>query len=66
MTEWISVQDKMPEPMERVLGYCLSNEVKIVRYDHVMCGWDVFIPTCSYMLEYITHWMPLPPRPEGE
>ena len=61
--EWISINDKMPEMMKWVLGYCVSGAMEIVRYDHIMDDWDSVLPNHGYRKEYITHWMPLPEPP---
>ena len=57
--EWISVDDRLPEPKE--------NAICINRYGSMMIGtyteWGWMFP-CYF--ESPTHWMPLPQPPKGE
>ena len=57
--EWISVDDRLPEPKE--------NAICINRHGDMMIGtyteWGWMFP-CYF--ESPTHWMPLPPLPKGE
>ena len=57
--EWISVDDRLPEPREKTI--CIN------RYGDIMIGiyteWGWMFP-CYF--EEPTHWMPLPQPPKGE
>jgi hypothetical protein len=57
--QWVSVNDRLPEETKQYLTYDGGYDlIDVVSY-YVDCGkWN-----CSYK---ITHWMPLPPKPEGE
>lgn len=72
MNEWISVEDKLPEqrnlPRSRsVLIYCKSNLCTFTAvYNFESCGWEYFACGSVEVMEYVTHWMPLPEPPEQE
>ena len=57
--EWVSVDDRLPEPKE--------NAICINRYGSMMIGvyteWGWMFP-CYF--EEPTHWMPMPELPKGE
>ena len=57
--EWVSVDDRLPEPKE--------NAICINRYGSMMIGvyteWGWMFP-CYF--EEPTHWMPMPDPPKGE
>lgn len=55
MSDWIDVNDELPQPGEEVLTYC-----PYIYAVSFWTGeeWDT--------MDDITHWMPLPGRPEDE
>ncbi len=55
MNDWIDVRDELPPPGEEVLAYCP------VIYN--VTFWNGSEWDC---MDDITHWMPLPDRPEDE
>lgn len=55
--EWISVEDRLPTPLEDVLVYCESSEEIYVSC--LLKSTNDFIA-----LEKVTHWMPLPTPPK--
>ena len=57
--EWISVEDRLPEPKEKAI--CLSRDGEMMIGIYTVCGW--MFP-CYF--EEPTHWMPLPQPPKGE
>ncbi len=67
MSEWISVNDRLPEPDEEVLVYKNGGEVEmLVAY---LCSengdwYDAFACEKLGWGEQPTHWMPLPAPPE--
>ena len=66
--EWISVEDRLPEPMQEVLVFD-GDDLVFVRlwsWDDGESHWyDSYgaIDSCG---SNITHWMPLPEPPKGE
>jgi hypothetical protein len=60
---WIKCSDMMPEDAEPVLGYFpKSKEVSEVYWDGEEDSWVCH--EISYEKEEVTHWMPLPEKPE--
>ena len=57
--EWISVDDRLPEPKEKAI--CIDAEGNIIIGTYIECGW-MFPCYCKRP----THWMPLPHPPKGE
>ena len=57
--EWISVDDRLPEPKEKAI--CIDAEGNIIIGTYIECGW-MFPCYCKRP----THWMPLPEPPKGE
>lgn len=66
MSEWVSVEDRLPEPGEQVIGLRPNKT-----WDRCECNPIYFegLP-CWYMPEGprddITHWMPLPEPPKKD
>lgn len=59
MSDWISVDERLPKDDYPVLCFCKSGGQIIARYTHDWRNWKV-----SHFIE-ITHWMP-PPKPPIE
>ena len=57
--EWISVDDRLPEPKEKAI--CIDAEGNIIIGTYIEWGW-MFPCYCKRP----THWMPLPEPPKGE
>ena len=62
MSEWISVEDKLPEDMVEVLAY--AGEEMAVAY--LSRGQWESEDQWLFVDYVITHWMPLPPPPEAK
>ena len=72
MNEWISVEDRLPEPGVRVLAYHKLRNLMEVRYIEVVE--TTHLKDMSVTLEpswypggsfgWHTHWMPLPSPPD--
>ena len=69
MSEWISVNDRLPENYIPVIVYC-QNFGGIIFYDgqHIddgeLVGWESD-GDCGYPTLDVTHWMPLPEPPRA-
>ena len=57
--EWISVDDRLPDPPDRAI--CLDEDGNMMLGTYTEWGW-VF--PCYFA--HPTHWMPLPEPPKGE
>lgn len=68
--KWISVKDKLPEPMVDILACCISmggqNTAfeKHKPYHCIECLTPFGFRTDSFFAAKVTHWMPLPKLPE--
>jgi hypothetical protein len=72
MSKWIKCSERMPEPIMFVLGYApLDKVVLMMLLDDEetledgkpiwrVCGCE---ESWSFLLEAVTHWMPLPDPP---
>ena len=69
---WISVKDRLPENLEKVLFLWVYDEIlKNLSVGYMADGeWSIYLPYTSFDLngEYIevTHWMPLPDCPKDK
>lgn len=68
--EWISVEDRLPKPTEKVLTYrrSLCDEYAKTTIEYMFLyngevGWTGDVDTWKTV---VTHWMPLPQPPKGE
>lgn len=63
--DWISVDERLPEPMTWVLCACRDGQMRILRYDNIMDDWDLMIRNTCYRREHVKCWMPLPEPPKN-
>jgi len=63
--EWISVEDRLPEELfTAVLIYCPDNNNIYCAYLNARNEWHIFDQGSGlWVLERVTHWMPLPKSP---
>ena len=64
MTEWISVEDRLPEDGKSVFVYCKEqNRLEFVPFigdfPLLIINWETNESTCP-----VTHWMPVPEPPK--
>lgn len=59
MTEWISVDEEMPEQFKCVLAYNEYGEYWTGAYNR---DWEFFCD--NEEIPYVTHWQPLPEPPQ--
>ncbi|MBG2833068.1 DUF551 domain-containing protein [Proteus mirabilis] len=68
-TNWVKVSDSLPEYNNEVLVYCDDTKEMMVAYldydDGYFCWLSQEILGTKLICEP-SHWMPLPPMPEGE
>ena len=68
MNEWIDVKDRLPEPETRILVFCAFDPPYIdTDYFGLYMGLgskDGDPPIFTGNGLYVTHWMPLPSKPE--
>ena len=61
---WISVEERLPEPHTRVIGFMAWKSIMTVEYQN---GHWYNIDHLEHMPdEAVTHWMPLPEPPKEE
>ena len=62
-SEWISVEDRLPEREGKYLVYTVKGAIRFGEYRSYLVGDSKFCgPQFDY---YVTHWMPLPDPPKG-
>jgi len=61
MSEWIKCSERLPERGKRVLMYSPNNEESDTGAISVQMGW---VAHNKLNVHGITHWMPLPDKPE--
>ena len=64
--EWISVDDRLPEPWKQVLIYSRYDFCESAFYIGVPGKWRVTWNHEMLDADSVTHWMPLPEPPKGE
>jgi hypothetical protein len=61
-SEWISVNERLPDTTEKILVYCSNGEILPAKYIRVQ-GLEFWFEE-TYSCHNITHWMPLPEAPK--
>lgn len=65
-TQWISVDDRLPDPFVSVLGYMTdAGDFPPVREGYTSGGKGFFFPALQD-IHPVSHWMPIPEPPKGE
>lgn len=63
--EWISVDERLPESLQRVLAINTRGDMFTSVYISFATGKNAWSTPYSY-LGNVTHWMPLPEPPKGD
>ena len=70
MSEWISVEDRLPDNREDVLVVAFIDDVRLITigwYSDICKAWRLTTWAGEREPRYATHWMPLPEAPkEGQ
>lgn len=68
MSEWISVEDRLPEEKQSVLAIVNEDGINII-YQFLVCrlGCNWYeTGTGEHFACKVTHWLPIPPLPTEE
>lgn len=65
MSDWISVEERLPEAGERVLTLDTYGHMRDRSLYCFVDGHIVFTPDGLVPRKHITHWQPLPEPPKG-
>lgn len=67
MNDWISIEDKLPEPFVSVLIYCPEEfPLPTVQEGYLAQNGKLFEWMARWGECHPTHWMPMPEGPEEE
>lgn len=69
MLRWISVEEKLPENEQMVIGYTPCDGYMFVGYYREEQNWKQWyivtaMRSTKYVTKKVTHWMPLPEAPK--
>lgn len=64
MSEWISVNEKLPEHGQFVLVFVREGIMTVVRADVSKCNYIFMTQDLRHQVFKVTHWMPLPEPPK--
>lgn len=62
--EWISVDERLPETTENVLG-CSDKDGGCIFIGYYRSDWDLWGENGLLHLGHVLYWMPLPEAPKG-
>lgn len=63
-TEWVSVEERLPEKYTDVLVYCFSGSIEVALIDGDGVWGDGVATLGELYGDGVTHWMPIPEPPE--
>lgn len=71
MNEWINVEDRLPKHEERILIYSKNDCIDLAEYleprnypPYVKYPLFFVDDSCSFEIQEVSHWMPLPDAPK--
>lgn len=66
---WRKFPEELPPESGKYIVHCDGGYIDVIYYSQRHNAWNAFdcqdTPSPSQLFDDVTHWMPLPPRPEG-
>lgn len=66
MSEWISIKDRLPNPIFDFVLACADGAMSTIGYREENGFYEVYPIQTQIDIQMITHWMPLPEPPKEQ